>query len=100
MFAAMCPQVDRRHRGLEQRHGCIFDRATVSDEGKDGTVVRRIGGIIEKVHSRCRANGHRQSFDDVSAAPFADVRNAFDEFHGKSSITFDSHDRLLARPLR
>jgi 1,4-dihydroxy-2-naphthoyl-CoA synthase len=45
--------------------------------------------LVEKKHGVARVTLNRP-----------DVRNAFDEFHGKSSITFDSHDRLLAPPLR
>src|SRR6185312_9534734 len=53
------------------------------DERDDGSVVRFVGRDIEDDGARYGGDGVANRLDDLRPAPFAEVRDAFDERHAE-----------------
>ncbi len=81
MLAPVLPQVDGVERDGEERQRRRLDRGGVAGQREDGTVVGRVGGMVEQADARRLPDGLRQALDDVRPAALAHVGDGFDDGH-------------------
>ncbi|HUG55824.1 MAG TPA: hypothetical protein VMJ92_02005, partial [Candidatus Limnocylindrales bacterium] len=79
VLALVRAQVDLAYRRVYEGMGGGFDRPGRAGEGEDGPVVVNVTGPVEKAHTVDRLDRGGETVDDVAAAAFTDVGNAFDE---------------------
>ena len=85
MLAGVAAEVDIGDRTFEQRQYRSLDAGRVAGQREHGSVVRRIGGMIEQADTGDTADcgGHRR--DDLGAPSLAHVGDAFDQHKGLDS---------------
>ncbi len=85
VLAAVRPEVDVGDGPFDERQDGSLDAVGVAGEGEDGTVVRRVRGMVEQADAFDAPHGVGHGRDDLGPASFAHVGNAFDE-HEKRLI--------------
>ena len=91
MYTLVSSKIDLRHRACEEGEDRLLNGVCGADKGKDGSVVRDIGRMVEQPDAVRRLNNLCHSSDDVQATSFADVRHALDKLiHGRDCTEIDS----------
>ena len=71
--------VDLSERDVRQRVGGRQNGSRLAGEGEYRAVMVGVAGLVEQAHTAYRCDRGGDLRDDASAAPFADVRDAFDQ---------------------